>query len=214
MHSKFRLLVGSVLLFALPTFGQASPPSPEAMVAAPAAATAGSGTGAAKIEPSPTQRVCGAKETASQHGDGVYAVRYLSGEESPTPLVGFSWVKNIEQCPNPAPGTEIDPGRGGCEVMNWMVGKQQGNPDGKFPINPEKQGIAYCHIGDAVDAREFRKMGLEFAEEELGRPIAAVEFGYGLTVTFADLCEGSSDVKCQWPTPRASGAGSGSVEPK
>lgn len=98
--------------------------------------------------------------------------------------------------------------------MNWMVLKQQGNPEGKFPINRDKQGLAYCYLGDVGDASEFRKRGREFAEEELGRPIAAVEFGYGLTVTFADVCEGSSDVKCQWPTPRSAGTGSGSAEPK
>jgi hypothetical protein len=95
-----------------------------------------------------------------------------------------------------------------------MVLKQQGNPEGKFPINRDKQGLAYCYLGDASAVSDFRKRGREFAKEELGRPIAAVEFGYGLTVTFADVCEGSSDVKCQWPTPRSAGTGSGSGEPK
>ena len=168
MHSKFRVVCQSLLFSALVACGQGVPTAPPSTVAAPAAATEGSGSGAAKIEPSPTQRVCGVEERHSQHGDGIYAVRYLSGERSPTPLVGFSLVKNLAQCPNPAPGTEIDPGRGGCEVMNWMVLKQQGNPEGKFPINRDKQGLAYCYLGDASAVSDFRERGREFAKEELG----------------------------------------------
>jgi len=84
MHSMFRLFVGSVLLFALPAFGQAAEPTPAAATtAAPVVEMEGSGAASDG-------------GINKQYGDGVYAISLsdmnLSGAKWTT--VGFVHVVN------------------------------------------------------------------------------------------------------------------------
>ena len=74
MQSKFRLVVGSVLLLALPAFGQASEPTPAAT------------TAAGVVEP-------------LQHGDGIYLVLIsnMDPKQEKWNPVGFVSITNLKE---------------------------------------------------------------------------------------------------------------------
>ena len=103
MHSKFRLFVGLVLLFALPAFGQASEPTPAATTAAPVIVAEGGGAAAV-----------GGDVSGLQHGDGVYALRLLPPNGVWT-LVGFVRVKNA----GPACKDQAE-----CDQGDWVLSKK------------------------------------------------------------------------------------------
>ena len=229
MQSKFSLFVGSVLLLALSACGQGVPASPASTVAAtatlPEGSAAGSGSGAdLAIWKNNIERVCGEiSEKIGQHGDGIYAVRALTDRKVRGPLLGFSWVKNIKdtkQCSKLSsktgkPSNVIETEQT-CEVMHWMIVKNQEKYGKAFPINGEfplneNAGIVYCFLGnDISDFKKFQTDAFEAASEE---KIDHADFNYGLTITFADICDGSGDItKCQWQAQQGSGSGSG--EPK
>jgi hypothetical protein len=88
MHSKFRLFAGSVLLLALPAFGQATEPTPAAATAAPVVEMEGSGA-------------VSDGDVHNQFGDGVYAVTLSdmapTGEKWTT--VGFVLIVNNQTSP-------------------------------------------------------------------------------------------------------------------
>ena len=209
MHSKVRLFVGSVLLFALSACGQGAPTAPVSTVAAPATlpegSAAGSGIGAV---PDVERQVCGDGKmddpTHYQIGDGIYAVRYLKSDVSPAPLVGFSWVKNRASCPRPLPGTQNQPGSPAtvpseCEVANWMILKQLANQNADFPINSNNESLVFCFVhampeNQGVD--KFRALAFKFALAELPR-VQLGDFRYGITATFSATCDGSADPGCK-----------------
>lgn len=193
----------------------------------PEGLAAGSGSGAdfAFLQNN-IERVCGKiSEKNGQHGDGIYAVRALTDENVRGPLLGFSWVKNIKdtkQCSKLSsktgkPSNVIETEKT-CEVMHWMIVKNQNKyreafqRNGEFPLN-ENEGIVYCFLGnDTADFKTFQTDAFEAASKE---KIDHADFNYGLTVTFASICDGSGDItKCQWQAQEGSGSGSGSGEPK
>jgi hypothetical protein len=101
MQSKFRLFVGSVLLLALPAFGQASEPTPAATTAAPIVEMEASGAAEVGVD------------ATMQHGDGVYALRLLPPNGVWT-LVGFVRVKNG------GPACKSQPE---CDQGDWVLSK-------------------------------------------------------------------------------------------
>lgn len=125
MQSKFRLFVGSLLLFALPAFGQASEPTPAATTAVPAL----------EVEASGAATVVG-NASLLQYGDGVYAVSLLPTNGSWT-TIGFVRVRN----------TGVACGKD-CDQAEWVISKtvmralwtstNQPTPapwsEGKFPL--------------------------------------------------------------------------------
>lgn len=102
MQSKFRLLVGSVLLLALPAFGQASEPTPAAATAAPVIVVEGGGAATAFGESS-----------SLQYGDGVYAVSLQPPIGSWT-TIGFVRVRN----------TNVSCGSKDCDQAEWVISKR------------------------------------------------------------------------------------------
>ena len=101
MQSKFRLVVGSVLLLALPAFGQASEPTPAATTAAPVVEVDGSGAAEVGVD------------ALMQHGDGIYAIRLLPPNGVWT-LAGFVRVKN---------GGPACKGQAECDQGEWVLSK-------------------------------------------------------------------------------------------
>lgn len=126
MHSKFRLFIGSVVLLALPAFGQASEPTPAAATAATVVEMEGSG--AAKVF---------GNASSLQYGDGVYAVSLLPPNGFWT-TIGFVRVRN----------TNVSCGSKDCDQAEWVISKRvmqalwmSANPptpapwsEGKFPL--------------------------------------------------------------------------------
>jgi hypothetical protein len=227
MHLKFRLFVGSVLLSALSACGQGAPTAPASTVAAtgavPEGSAAGSGSGADfAIWKNNIERVCGEIDVQiGQYGDGVYAVRGLTDKKVRGPLLGFSWVQNIDnskEClmlsAKNGTASKVGEDEMKCEVMHWMIVKSETDngrafpQNGGFPINVEA-GIVYCFLGNRIGKfEEFQQRAIEEAKKE---NIDSKYFDYGLTVTFADICDGSGDItKCKWPAQEGSGSG----EPK
>ena len=224
MQSKFRLFVGSLLLFALSACGQGAPTAPASTVAAtgavPEGSAAGSGSGGAKVI-DPYDVVCGAVDIAAQHGDGVYAVRALRrrgaaniAAPSMGELLGFAAIRNNESCPNPLPGTAIKTPGENCENTYWMIVDDPNNGDeiyprnGKFPITQDGS-VAYCWLGDLVckpATTEFET----FARDTAKLAGYTGTFNRGFTATFADPRIPNQDTRrC-----KESGSGSGSGEPK
>lgn len=96
MQSKFRIFVGSVFLFALPAFGQASEPTPAAATAAPGVELEGS-SGALTYD-----------FRHNQIGDGIYAIRLSDPKKNiPWTSVGFVRVVNNTQ--------------GTCDMAEWVL---------------------------------------------------------------------------------------------
>ena len=113
MQSKFRLFVGSVLLVALPAFGQASEPTPAATTAAPIVEMEASGAAEVGVD------------ATMQHGDGVYALRLLPPNGVWT-LVGFVRVKNG------GPACKSQPE---CDQGDWVLSKTAAPWwEGKLPL--------------------------------------------------------------------------------
>ena len=111
MQSKFRLVVGSVLLLALPAFGQASEPTPAATTAAPAIVVEGVGTFKG-LEGLPPFKLF-------QHGDGIYALR-LRRKLDLNPdwkTVGFVRVEN--NCSFGLNGSAA--GQVECDQSDWVL---------------------------------------------------------------------------------------------
>lgn len=172
MQSKFRLLVGSVLLLALPAFGQASEPTPAAATAAPVIVVEGGGAATAFGESS-----------SLQYGDGVYAVSLQPPIGSWT-TIGFVRVRN----------TNVSCGSKDCDQAEWVISKRvmqalwmsanQPTPapwsEGKFPF--PQWSVKMDRIGDVGVSAKLADAAKQFTD----RPEFKVFVGDSFTATKVD----------------------------
>ena len=171
MQSKFRLFVGSVLLLALPAFGQASEPTPAATTAAPVVELEGGGP-ATEFE----------KVSLQQYGDGVYALRLRSKRALDLlfDTVGFVRVTNQIQCPKVS-GT-LPGEQGGCDESEWVLSVDKMNQLGKgvdgkviaavLPL-PKEYDSKLVFLGPAGTLIEAAK---KFSASSEGKALAGDEF--------------------------------------
>ena len=167
MQSKFRLFVGSVLLLALPAFGQASEPTPAATTAAPAIVVEGVGTFKG-LEGLPPFKLF-------QHGDGIYALR-LRRKLDPNPdwkTVGFVRVEN--KCSFEFNGSAE--GQMKCDQSEWVLSVDKMKAFGdeaKLPL--PKDYDSELIVTQVPISPDLPTAAVNFSKEGEGREVANDSF--------------------------------------
>jgi hypothetical protein len=182
MHSKFRLFVGSVLLLALPAFGQAGEPTPAATTAAPVIVAEGVGT-FGSLEGLPPFKLF-------QYGDGVYALRMRSKRLTDLLWKTVGFVRVVNECS--AVAESIAGAQGNCDQSEWVLSvdkmKELGKDSGgegiaaELPLPEEYDSkLVFVKIGKLIT---LSQAAAQFSEASEGKALADDAFNVFRVISF------------------------------
>ncbi len=198
MQSKFRLFVGSLLLLALPAFGQASEPTPAAATAAPVVEMEGSGASGIMDELLPLE--------PTEYGDGVYALRLRSKRLTDVLWDTVGFVRVVNSCS--AFAESIAEAQGACDQSEWVLsvnkmkdlGKDSGGKDiaAELPLPEEYDSeLVFVKLGELKDLSEA---AAEFSKKSEGKNLAGDAFNVFRVISIRTQLEGCGarikDLKC------------------